>query len=42
MGRKRFVLQFVQHTLGEILSLLKGLVHLINRDVAVNYVIYAF
>jgi hypothetical protein len=36
------VLRFVQQTPAEILSLLKGLVHLINRDVAVNYVIYAF
>jgi hypothetical protein len=42
MGRKGFVLRIVQHTLAEILSLLKGVVHLINRDVAVDCVIYAF
>jgi hypothetical protein len=42
MGRKGLVLRFVQQTPAENLSLLMGLVHLINRDVAVDCVFYAF
>jgi len=42
MGRKGFVLQFLQHTPAEFLSLLMSLVHVINRAVAVYCVVYAF
>jgi len=42
MGRKGFVLQFVQPTLAELLSLLMGLARRIPSAVAVDCVVYAF
>jgi hypothetical protein len=42
MGRKGFVLRFVQHGPAEFLSLVMGVAHLIYRAVAVDCVIYAF
>jgi hypothetical protein len=42
MGRKGFVLRFVSHGSAEILSLMMGVVHVINRGVAVDCVVYGF
>ena len=36
------MLRIFEPTLAEILSLMMGLVHVINRDVAVDCVVYGF